>query len=71
MRKEKAKKEEEHVAKMDEVITKFKASTFMVVWEAKIKLVVDVANIGTWNLARWHATLAELKGKPVKTSREP
>lgn len=43
----------------------------MLVWEAKIKLAEDVANVGSWNLVGCHATLAELKGKLIKTSEDP
>lgn len=36
-----------------------------------IKLAEDVANAGSWNQARWHATLAQLTSEPVNTSQDP
>lgn len=71
MSKEKAKKEEEHDAEITKVITKVKASAVMAVWEVKIKLVEDVANVGSWNMAGWRTTLAELKGDFFMTSEDP
>ena len=47
---------------MAEVIAKVKDSVIMAIWEAKIKLSKDVANIGSWNLVGWHVSLVELKG---------
>lgn len=45
--KEKAKKEEEHAAKMDDVIVDVKASATVAVREAKVKLAEDVENAGS------------------------
>lgn len=71
MSKEEAEKEKEHDAEMANVIAKVKASIVIVVWEAKIRLAEDVSNIGSWNLTRWRATLAELKVEFVKTDEYP
>ena len=53
--KDEVEKEEEYVAKMEEVIIEANAIAVMVVWEAKITLAKDVAKAGSWNLARWCA----------------
>lgn len=45
--KEKAENEKVHDAEMAEVIVEVKANASMVVWEAKIKLDEDVANVGS------------------------
>lgn len=68
MIKEKAEKEEEHEEEMVEVIAEVKASADLAVWEAKIKLDEDVANVGSWNPAGQRAALAKLKGEPANTS---
>ena len=54
---EKAEKEEEHAVEMEEVIAEAKSNAAMAVWETKIKLVEDVANLGSWDLAGWHEAL--------------
>lgn len=64
--KEKAEKEEEHVAEIVEVINEVKSSTIEAVWEAKIKMAYDVENAGSWNVAGWHEALAKLTGGPLK-----
>lgn len=71
MRKEKDKKEEQHVAEIAEVIVEMKGSTIVVFWEAKIKLAEDVANARSWNGADWHEALAKLTSESVNTSRDP
>ena len=50
------------------MIVEVKASATLAVWEAKIKLAEDVANAGSYNLAEWRVTLAELKDGSIKTS---
>lgn len=69
--KEKVEKQEKNDAEMAEVIVKVKGSVVMAVWEAKIKLAEDVANIGYRNVVRWHEALAKLNGEPVNTSQVP
>lgn len=44
LRKEKVEKNEEHVSGITEVITEVKGNVVVVVWEAMIKIVEDVAN---------------------------
>lgn len=62
--KEKAKKEEERAANIEDVITEVKTSVVIAIWEANIKHVEDVANAGSWNLVGWCEALAKLTGKP-------
>lgn len=51
MSKEKAEKKEQYATYMEEVIEEVKSSAASVIWETKIKLVEDMANIGSWGLA--------------------
>lgn len=71
MSKEKVEKEEQHAVEMDEEIAKVKTSDVAVVWKGMIKLAEEMANAGSWNLSRWHATLAKLTGEPVNTIKDP
>ena len=69
--KEKAKKEEEHVEEMEKVIVEGKSSAAMAVWETKIKLVKEIANTGSWDLAGRREALAKLTSKLVNNSHDP
>lgn len=63
--KEKAEKEEEHAAEIPEVITEVKGSAVVAIFEANIKLVMDVANTGSWNVVGWYEVLDKLTGENV------
>ena len=69
-RKEKAEKEEEHIAEMEEVIAEAKVNAVVAVWEAKIKLAKYVANAGSQNLVWWWAALSQLTGEPMNTIQD-
>lgn len=69
--KQKAKKEQERVAEIAEVIPKVKGSAVVVVWEARIKDAQDVVNAGSWNVASCHESLAKLTREPVNTNQDP
>lgn len=47
MSREKAEKEKEHVAEMDDVITKVRISDVVVFLEEKVKLLEDLGNAGS------------------------
>lgn len=41
------------------------------VWEAKIKLVDDVKNMGSWDEVGWCEALAKLTRRPVNDFQDP
>lgn len=71
MSKEKDAKDAEHAVDMHEVIIDVKASANVVVWETKIKLDEDEANVGSWNLPGWCEALVSLTCKPLNINQDP
>lgn len=68
--KEKSEKVEEHVVGIEEVIVEVKINVIMAILEAKIKLVEEVENVGSWNVVGWSKALAKLIGKPVNSIQD-
>lgn len=68
--KEKVEKEEEHAAEVAEVIFEVRGSVVVAVWDAKIKIAEDVANVGSWNVDGWCEALAKQTGEHVNTSQD-
>lgn len=69
--KEKVEKGEEHATEMQEVIVEVRSSVVVAVWEAKINVAEDVANVGSWNVASQLETLAKLTSELVNTGQDP
>lgn len=68
--KQKADKEEDHAAEMNEIIVEEKASASVVVQETKIKLVEDLENVGSCDTVGQREALFKLTGNPMKASQD-
>lgn len=51
--------------KMDDMIVQVKMSVVVAVWEAKIKLVEDLQNLGSWNVIGWHEAMSKFTDEPA------
>lgn len=63
--KEKVEKEEKHILETEEVITDAKPSAAVAIWEAKIRMAVDLENSGSTYVVGWHEALAKITEKPA------
>lgn len=69
--KEKAEREEEHVAEIKEVITEARSSAAEVVCVEKVKLAEDVQNARSWDVVGWREALANLIGRSINDCQDP